>query len=174
MANDFDRAGAGAEATWSRRLGGAPVWGVIVLSALVASWTMVKGSYYRVAARPPASAVAWRTDFDAALAESKASGLPMLLDFGASWCPPCLVMEHEVWPDREVGKAVAGRYIPVRLDVDDPKVGPLAGRYGVEGIPAVVVVDGQGRQLGRAGFMTSGETIAFLRGRPGGPGKDGD
>lgn len=170
MANDRARAGSGVKVPWSRRLGDAPVWGLIVLSAVVVSWTMVKGYYYRVAAaKPPASAVAWRTDLDAALAESKASGKPLLLDFGASWCPPCLVMEHEVWPDKGVGAVVEGRYIAVRLDVDDPKAGPLAARYDVAGIPAIIVVDGAGRPLKRSGFMTSEETISFLNGRPSSP-----
>ena len=171
MANDDVCVGGGEKAPWTRRLGGASVWGVIFLSAVVVSWTMLKGAYYKMAtSEPPASAVGWRTDFAAALAESASSGAPLLLDFGAAWCPPCRVMEHEVWPDGEVGAAVEGRFIPVRLDVDDPKAGALAGRYGVEGIPAIFVVDGSGRVLRRAaGFMAKEEVIAFLDGREGGP-----
>jgi thiol:disulfide interchange protein len=174
MANDSARGRTEGKAPWSRRFGDAPVWGIIALTLVVGSWTLVKGAYYRVAAgKPPASAVAWRSDFDAALVESRSSGKPLLLDFGASWCPPCRVMEHEVWPDREVGSAVNGHYIPVRLDVDDPKAGPLAIRHKVQGIPAIVVVDGMGRELRRAGFMTGRETISFLRAPEGGPERGG-
>ena len=104
------------------------------------------------------------TPFDAALSEAKRAGKPLLVDFAASWCPPCQVMKHDVWPDPAVGEAVNGGYIPVLIDVDDPKSAPVAERYGIVGIPAVLVVDEGGEVLRRGGFMSSEQAIAFLVG----------
>ncbi|AMV37880.1 thioredoxin family protein [Planctomyces sp. SH-PL62] len=146
-----------------KRLGGALSWGALVLAVAAFQWPMVKGTYYRITDPPaPASGIPWRTDFDRALAEASGSGKPLLVDFSASWCPPCLVMKHDVWPDPAVGEAVRGGYVPVLLDVDDPKNAPVAERYGVAGVPAVLVVDSGGRVLRRGGYMSSGEAIAFL------------
>lgn len=140
-------------------------WAVPLLAIAAFRWPMVKGTYYKVSEAPaPASSVAWRTDFDLAVAEASESGKPLLVDFSASWCPPCLVMKHDVWTDPAVGDAVNGGYVPVLLDVDDPESAPVAERYGIVGIPAVLVVDPGGRVLRRrGGYMSTGEVIAFLK-----------
>ena len=146
-------------------------WGLLLWAALIGGivymqWPMLKGTYYKAAGKEaPASAVAWRSAFEAALSESADSGRPVLLDFSASWCPPCQVMKHEVWPDARVANAVTGGYVPVLVDVDDPKNAAVAERYGVRSIPSVVVVDAEGRVLRRGAFMSASEMLEFLKPR---------
>lgn len=144
-----------------RRLGTALFWGALLLAVAAFRWPMVKGTSYKVT-NTPASSVAWRTDFEATLAEASESEKPLLVDFSASWCPPCLVMKHDVWPDPAVSEAVHGGYVPVLLDIDDPKNAPVAERYGIIGVPSVLVVDPGGRVLRRGGYMTTSEVSAFL------------
>ena len=146
---------------------GRVLWTLAVAGILFVQWPMLKGLFYRATgAEAPKSTIAWRSDFESALAEAKQSGKPLLVDFSASWCPPCIVMKHDVWPDPAVSRAVADNYVPVLVDVDDPRNAEVARLYGVGGIPYVVVVGADGQVLRQAAFMSSGQAVKFLT--PGG------
>ncbi len=106
--------------------------------------------------------IAWLTDFEKAKAESAATGKPILLDFSASWCPPCQVMKHEVWPDPLVGQAAGTDFIPVLVDIDIPENKALAQKYGVSSIPRIILVDSEGKIQKQAGYMTAPQLLEFV------------
>jgi protein disulfide-isomerase len=99
---------------------------------------------------------------ESALAESAKTGKPILVDFTASWCPPCKVMKHEVWPDAQVAKAANDGYVPLLVDVDDPRNAAVAERYGIRGIPTVLVLDGKGKVLRTGAYMSKDDMLGFL------------
>jgi len=128
---------------------------------LIVQWPMIKGTYYRAAdSTPAASRIAWRTDLESALHEARQTKRPVLVDFSADWCPPCIAMKHDVWPDDEVEHAVVGLYVPLLIDID--RHGDVAERYGVEAIPTVLMLDGDGRVLRRANFLSASGLVQFL------------
>lgn len=145
---------------WAYR--GVAVWLVFGGFMLLMMWPMLKGGYYRMGGPAPADGIPWRTDYPAALAESRETGKPLLLDFTAPWCPPCVVMKHEVWPEPEVRDAIIANYIPVLLDVDEPGSAEVARRYGVHSIPAIFVVNGDGDVLRTGFFMNKDQMLEFL------------
>lgn len=145
-----------------RRRGDLALWLVVACVAYL-QWPMLKGTGYKLTgAQAPPAAVTWRTDLEAALAEAKTSGKPVLVDFSAEWCPPCKVMKHEVWPDPEVGRLVNTGYVPVLVDIDKHQA--LAQRYNVTSIPTVLVLDSWGTVTKRSAFMTRGQLCDFLGG----------
>ncbi len=138
-------------------------WIIFGAFMLTMMWPMLKGSYYKMAGPAPDDGIAWRTDYAAALAEARTTGKPVLLDFSASWCPPCQVMKHEVWPQPEVREAIVANYIPVLLDIDEPGSADAARRYEVSTIPAVFVVNGDGTVLRSGSFKNKAQMLQFLK-----------
>ena len=138
------------------------LWGTIIVLALTVQWPILKGWYYgESGAVAPASAVAWRGDLTAALAEARKAHKGVLIDFSASWCPPCIAMKHEVWPDAEVARAINAGYVPVAVDADNSK--GLTERYNVDNLPTVLLLDADGRVLKRnEGYLPASGVLRFL------------
>ncbi|MFI0444057.1 thioredoxin family protein [Actinomadura sp. 6N118] len=116
-------------------------------------------------------------DIAAATAKAKADRLPVLLDFGADWCPDCNDLQH-LLRTRTV-RPLIGAYHVVTIDVGRfNRRLDLAQKYGLAlkdtGIPAVVILspDGEIRFAGSNGLhrnadstdeMTADSVAAFLR-----------
>ena len=137
------------------------LWTAVILALLVMRWPVIKGYYYKFTdAEAPPTTIEWRTDLDAALAEARRDGKRVVVDFTADWCPPCIAMKHDVWPHPDVARAVAREYVPVLIDTD--RDGVTTARYGVGGIPTVLILDGAGTVLGRGAPLTASGMIGFL------------
>ncbi len=136
----------------------------LVIAGLVfLQWSALKELYYEISgAKFPESTIEWQHDFNVALNSAKEVDKPLLVVFGASWCPPCRTMKREVWPDLQVAKAVESDYIPLYIDVDDRIQSEIVARYQVQGIPAVLIVDSQGKTVRRGNSMSRSETLHFL------------
>ncbi len=73
-------------------------------------------------------------DFDARVLESDA---PVLIDFWASWCRPCLAIAPSV---EQIAAEYSGKAKVYKIDVDAEPA--LAERFGIMNIPALVVFKG--------------------------------
>lgn len=62
---------------------------------------------------------------------------PVLLDFWATWCPPCRMLSPVI---EEIAKEYAGRAKVGKVNVDEEP--ELAAMFRVENIPTVVVMKG--------------------------------
>ena len=86
----------------------------------------------------------WITSFGDAQKLALASNKFMIVDFWATWCGPCKKMEYESWSDAGVNELL-NYYVQVKIDIDDAK--DIAGRYGIESIPDMLILDGNGKVI---------------------------
>ena len=137
------------------------LWAGVVAAVLIMQWPMLKGVYYRAAGTPvPPTSIEWRTDLGAALVEARRTDKQVIVDFSADWCPPCIVMKHDVWPDPAVARVLTESYVPVLIDAD--RDGVVSERYGVDGIPTILVLDHTGQVIRRGAFLTASGMMRFL------------
>jgi thioredoxin-related protein len=114
----------------------------------------------------------WLTDYQKALAQAKAENKAVLMDFtGSDWCPWCIKMDKDVL-DKQEFKDYADKNL-VLVEVDFPNSKPqtdevkkqneeLKGKYDAEGFPTFIMVDADGKELGRqVGFLPGGPS-AFI------------
>ncbi|HNB51958.1 MAG TPA: thioredoxin family protein [Anaerolineales bacterium] len=86
-------------------------------------------------------------DIEAALAKAQQDGKLVLLDFGANWCPDCLVLTF-LFEDPSVQPYLQANFHVVRIDVGvwDRNL-DISQQYGSpidNGIPAVVILTADG------------------------------
>jgi thiol:disulfide interchange protein len=88
------------------------LWAALVVLVVSVQWPALKGFYYRAAdVAPPPSSIKWRTDLASALLEAQRTDKAVLVDFSADWCPPYIVMKHDVWPDDAVENTVSQSFL---------------------------------------------------------------
>ncbi len=76
------------------------------------------------------------------------SPLPVLLEFGATWCQPCKRLEPEL---AALGQEWTGKVLLAKVDVDESSA--LVTRFGVMGVPTTILfVNGNAVQSMR-GFV---------------------
>lgn len=92
-------------------------------------------------------------DFDTLVVE-RSHHAPVLVDIGADWCGPCLVLEPLM---SKLVKQYAGQFLLAKVDADENM--RIAGRHGVRGFPTVIAYS-RGQEIDR---FHSAQTEGFLR-----------
>ena len=117
---------------------------------------------YWVSMRSHPSAIVWASDLKSALQQAEQTHRPVLVEFHTSWCSPCEEMEREVFPRREVAKALAN-WVSVQVDGDTNA--ELMRRYAVEAFPTFLALRPDGHVVRQSvGSMTPEEFVEFIRG----------
>lgn len=82
--------------------------------------------------------------------------MPKLLAFKAKWCQPCKQMEPTL-------DKIERRATVEKIDIEENE--ELTQRFGVRGVPFLVLLDDQDRELGRhQGVMREHELKSWIDG----------
>ena len=93
-------------------------------------------------------------NFDAEVLQSE---LPVLVDFWATWCGPCMMLGPIV---AEVATEYAGRVKVGKVNVDNAP--ELAARYGITSIPALLLFNKGEVARTSVGFVKKADVVAML------------
>lgn len=108
-------------------------------------------------------------ELEGRLAEAKAAGKPVMIDYYADWCTDCLRMEKATFAMPAVRAEMTGRFVLIQIDVTDPNDAEgraMKQRFGVFGPPAMLFFDSKGverRDLRAYGFRGPDEFLGMLR-----------
>lgn len=83
----------------------------------------------------------------------------VFIDLYASWCPPCRMMERQVFSREDVGKFMDKHFVAAKYDTDQPTGKELMKKYGSGSIPLYLVFDTEGNLLGGIRGATDAETF---------------
>ena len=101
----------------------------------------------------PSKNVAWLVaaadaDIERAFGQAKAQKKPLLLYWGASWCPPCNQLKATLF-NRQDFAAQSKHFVAVFVDGDRPAAQKIGARFKVSGYPTMVLFTPDGSEITR-------------------------
>lgn len=113
-----------------------------------------------------AADASWITDFEEAKKVAAEKKLPILADFsGSDWCGWCIRLDNEVFSKDEFKAYAKDNVVLFLADFPSQKAQPeavkkqnkaLAEKYSVSSFPTVLVLDAEGKELERTGYVKGG------------------
>ena len=105
-------------------------------------------------------------DYDEKLVQSAiAQGKPLIIDFTADWCIPCREMEQYTFSSPTVIAKVK-QFVPLRVDLTHstkPENRSLMEKYRIKGVPTVIFLGRNGREIEDLRFYEVIKPEEFLR-----------
>lgn len=111
----------------------------------------------------------WLTDMPKALEKAKADKKMVMIDFtGSDWCGWCIKLDKEVFSTPEFKEYAAKNLVLVEIDFPRKKAQSdalkqqnrkLQKQYNIEGYPTIVVLNSNGKEVGRLGYKPGGPKV---------------
>ncbi len=107
------------------------------------------------------SASTWLTDLNEAKALAAKTGKRIFVDFMATWCGPCKMLDADVLETERFKDLAKKKLVLLRIDVDAQK--SIASMYGIEAMPTQMILDKDGQVLAKTvGYGGADAFYSFL------------
>lgn len=136
--------------------------------ALALMLPLAAGAPAAHAASMPSTNVAWLqaaadADVERVFARARAENKPLLLYWGASWCPPCNQLKATLF-NRQEFASLSRNFVAVYVDGDLPGAQKLGSRFKVSGYPTTVLFTPAGQEITRLpGEVDAPQVLAVLQ-----------
>ncbi len=121
---------------------------------------------------PSLPSVNW-TDLESAVKTAKSQNKPVFVKVYADWCGYCHKMDATTFRDPQIVAKLNGQFVPAKLNGESSKRITLgkqvltesqwAMSQGVEGFPALIVLDSKGRTVVHyPGYLTAPQAASLL------------
>lgn len=100
--------------------------------------------------------------------QAQEAGMPVVMDFYADWCIPCIELERRTFTDAEV-RRLSESFVRLKVDLthfNSPEAEELRRRYAIAGVPTVVFLDERGEEVPEArvvGFVPPSDFLSRMR-----------
>jgi thiol:disulfide interchange protein DsbD len=108
--------------------------------------------------------VAWQPYSEEKVEQATEMGKPVIIDFYADWCAPCRDLDRITFHDPEVVEA-AKSFSMLKVDLTrkgDPLHEVLLNRYEVRGVPTVVFLGPDGKEVKSLRVLSFEKPEVFL------------
>lgn len=125
--------------------------GALLTVGLLGAPALLPGAVAATAATAPG--VSWQAaaadaDIERAFAQARGDKKPVLLYWGAKWCPPCNQLKATLF-NRADFIEQSRAFVAVHIDGDNPGAQRLGARFKVRGYPTMILFTPDGQELTR-------------------------
>jgi protein disulfide-isomerase len=116
--------------------------------------------------QPSSDNLSWNGNLEKAIEQAKKENKAVLVNFtGSDWCIWCKRLSAEVFQQKEFEEYAKESLVLVMLDFpkdiqqsQETKAynNSLAQKYGIQGFPTILIIDGQGKLVAQTGYQPGG------------------